>query len=245
MTGPTVLKAAVIGGGPAGLMTAETLAHAGIAVTVYERMPSLGRKFLLAGRGGLNLTHGEPLPGFLARYGAAEPHLRAAVETFPPDALRAWSESLDQPTFIGSSGRVFPQAFKTSPLLRAWLRRLADMGVTVALRHNWTGWDNGGRLRFAHEIGEVTATPDVTVLALGGASWPRLGSDASWTAPLAARGVAIAPLKPSNCGFRVDWSAPFRRYEGAPLKRIAISPYYATPQQFGFEAAIGRTLLAS
>lgn len=220
---PDRKTAAVIGGGPAGLMAAETLARAGIAVTVYDRMPSLGRKFLLAGRGGLNLTHSEPLPGFLDRYGKAGPRLHAAVEAFPPDALRAWSEALGQPTFVGSSGRVFPQAFKTSPLLRAWLQRLDGLGVTFAPRHLWTGWDAGGGLRFAHNGSEVTATPDVTMLTLGGASWPRLGSDGQWTAPLAARGVAVAPLKPSNCGFLVPWSEPFRRHEGAPLKRIAIA----------------------
>jgi len=212
----------VIGGGPAGLMAAEVLARAGIAVTVYDAMPSVGRKFLLAGRGGLNLTHSEPLDRFLTRYGAIDPLLKAAIEHFPPAALRAWAEGLGQEIFTGSSGRVFPRAMKASPLLRGWLRRLGDLGVRVALRHRWRGWSEDGRLRFDHGGREVTATAGVTVLALGGASWPRLGSDAAWTEELAARGVAIAPLAPSNCGFTAAWSEAMRRVEGAPLKRIAL-----------------------
>src|SRR5436305_8438879 len=168
-------EVAVIGAGPAGLMAAEVLAAGGAKVTAYDAMPSAGRKFLMAGRGGLNLTHSEPLPQFLARYGAAEPHLRPAIEAFPPDALRAWSEQLGQPTFIGSSGRVFPQSFKASPLLRAWLRRLDATGVKFALRHRWTGWDSDGRLLFQTPDGERVVQATATVLALGGASWPRLG----------------------------------------------------------------------
>ena len=216
-------SAAVIGGGPAGLMAAEVLARGGVAVTVYEQMPSLGRKFLMAGRGGLNLTHGETLPGFLSRYGDLPPLLRRAIESYPPAALRDWSEGLGQPTFVGSSGRVFPSGFKTSPLLRAWLRRLTDLGVSFALRHRWRGWDEAGRLHFATADKEVLAQRDVTVLALGGASWPRLGSDASWVEILRERGIAIAPLRPSNCGFMVAWSDVFRRFEGQPLKTIAIA----------------------
>ena len=192
-------------------------------VTVYERMPAPGRKFLLAGRGGLNLTHAEDFAAFLTRYGDAPPLLRRAIEAFPPDALRAWCEGLGQPTFVGSSGRVFPKAFKASPLLRAWLRRLTALGVRFAFRHRWTGWDENGRLRFVHGDEEITATPDVAVLALGGASWPRLGSDASWAPVLQQRGVAVTPLRPSNCGFVATWSEAFRRFEGTPLKRIAIS----------------------
>jgi uncharacterized flavoprotein (TIGR03862 family) len=214
--------AAVIGAGPAGLIAAETLARGGIGVTVYERMPSVARKFLLAGRGGLNLTHSEPMPQFLSRYGAAAPALREAIEAFPPERLRAWSEDLGEPTFVGSSGRVFPRSFKTSPLLRAWLGRLNELGVRFAVRHRWTGWDDAGRLRFMRGDEEVSADADVTVLALGGASWPRLGSDASWVPLLEARGITISRLRPANCGFVVPWSEAFRRFEGAPLKRIAI-----------------------
>jgi uncharacterized flavoprotein (TIGR03862 family) len=215
-------SAAVIGGGPTGLMAAEVLARAGVRVTVYDQMPSLGRKFLLAGRGGLNLTHSEDLARFLGRYGDTAPLLRKAIEAFPPDALRAWSEDLGQPTFVGSSGRVFPKSFKTSPLLRAWLRRLGELGVTVRLRHRWQGWDAEGRLRFVSGCEEILTHADVTVLALGGASWPRLGSDAAWVEILRDQDVTIAPLKAANCGFLVVWSEPFRRFEGQPLKLIAI-----------------------
>jgi uncharacterized flavoprotein (TIGR03862 family) len=193
-----------------------------VRVTVYDRMAAPGRKFLLAGRGGLNLTHSEALARFLARYGDAPPLLRRAIEAFPPEALRAWCEGLGQPTFVGSSGRVFPKAMKASPLLRAWLRRLNELGVRFAFRHRWIGWDEGGALRFAHGAEETTVRPDVTILALGGASWPRLGSDASWVPLFQQRGVAIAPLRPSNCGFVANWSEALRRFEGVPLKRIAI-----------------------
>jgi len=205
-------------------MAAETIAQGGADVTVYDAMPSAGRKFLMAGRGGLNLTHSENLPAFLARYGAAMPRLAAAVEAFTPDALRAWAEALGQPTFVGSSGRVFPQAFKASPLLRAWLRRLGDSGVQLTLRHRWTGWDDAGRLRFETPDGPRTVEARATVLALGGASWPRLGSDGAWFKTLAAKGVAIAPLRPANCGFTVAWSDVFKnRFEGEPLKGVALS----------------------
>jgi hypothetical protein len=215
---------AIIGAGPAGLMAAEVLADGGAAVTVYDAMPSAGRKFLMAGRGGLNLTHSEPLPQFLARYGNAVPHLNAAIEAFSPSALREWSEALGQPTFVGSSGRVFPKAFKASPLLRAWLRRLDSKGVQFALRHRWTGWDDDGHLSFETPAGQRTVEARATVLALGGASWPRLGSDGSWVEPLAAKGVAISPLRPANCGFTVAWSDIFRdRFQGQPLKGILLS----------------------
>jgi uncharacterized flavoprotein (TIGR03862 family) len=218
------MTVAVIGAGPAGLMAAEVLAQGGARVTVYDAMPSAGRKLLMAGRGGLNLTHSEPLPDFLRQYGAAQPHLAPAIEAFPPEALRAWSEALGQPTFIGSSGRVFPQGFKASPLLRAWLRRLDAAGVRFALRHRWTGWDGDGRLLFQTPDGERAVDARATVLAPGGASWPRLGSDGGWVDVLAAKGVAISPLRPANCGFAVAWSEMFRsRFEGQPLKGVALS----------------------
>jgi uncharacterized flavoprotein (TIGR03862 family) len=230
---------AVIGAGPAGLMAAEVLAQGGAAVTVYDAMASAGRKFLMAGRGGLNLTHSEKLPSFLTRYGKMAPQLAAAIETFPPDALRVWSEALGQPTFVGSSGRVFPKAMKASPLLRAWLRRLDAMGVQFALRHRWIGWDEQGHLRFWTPDGTIAVEARATVLALGGASWPRLGSDAAWVEILAAKGVTISPLKPANCGFTVAWSDIFRdRFEGQPLKGVALS---FGPRTVRGEAIVTRT----
>jgi uncharacterized flavoprotein (TIGR03862 family) len=218
------MELAVIGAGPAGLMAAEVLVQGGAGVTVYDSMPSAGRKFLMAGRGGLNLTHSEALPAFLARYREAMPLLAPAITAFPPDALREWSEVLGQPTFIGSSGRVFPQAFKASPLLRAWLRRLDAMGVQFKLRHRWTCWDEDGRLLFQTADGLHAVEARATVLALGGASWPRLGSDGAWVEVLGAKGVTISPLRPANCGFTVAWSDVFRdRFEGQPLKGIELS----------------------
>jgi len=217
-------QVAIIGAGPAGLMAAEVLAGGGAGVTVYDAMPSAGRKFLMAGRGGLNLTHSEPLPEFLMRYGEAQPRLAPAISAFPPASLRAWSEALGQPTFIGSSGRVFPTTFKASPLLRAWLRRLDAMGVELALRHRWTGWNDDGQLLFQTPDGKRVVDARATVLALGGASWPRLGSNGAWVETLAAEGVAVSPLRPANCGFTVAWSEIFRdRFEGEPLKGIALS----------------------
>lgn len=205
-------------------MAAEVLAQGGGSVTVYDAMPSAGRKFLMAGRGGLNLTHSEPLPDFLARYREAMPHLRAAVEAFPPNALRDWSAALGQLTFIGSSGRVFPKTFKASPLLRAWLRRLDAAGVQFAFRHRWTGWDAEGRLQFQTPDGALAIAPSATVLALGGASWPRLGSDGAWVDCLAAKGVTVSRLRPANSGFAVAWSDVFRdRFEGQPLKGLALT----------------------
>jgi uncharacterized flavoprotein (TIGR03862 family) len=205
-------------------MAAEVLAQAGTSVTVYDAMPSVGRKFLMAGRGGLNLTHSEALPTFLARYGKATPRLAAAISSFPLDTLREWSEALGQPTFVGSSGRVFPKSFKASPLLRAWLRRLDSIGVQFKLRHRWTGWHDDGHLSFQTPDGKRVVEADATVLALGGASWPRLGSDGAWVETLAERGVTIAPLRSANCGFTVAWSGIFRdRFEGHPLKGIALS----------------------
>lgn len=205
-------------------MAAEVLAAGGAHVTVYERMPSVGRKFLMAGRGGLNITHSDDLERFLVRYGAARPKLRAAIEAFTPQALRVWCDGLGQNTFIGTSGRVFPKAMKSSPLLRAWLRRLAASGVTFKLRHQWTGWDDNGALTFDTPEGAVKVTPDATVIALGGASWPKLGSDGGWVDLLSKADVTVAPLRPANCGFTVDWSEVFRnRSAGQPLKRIELS----------------------
>jgi uncharacterized flavoprotein (TIGR03862 family) len=205
-------------------MAAEVLAGGGASVTLYDRMPSAGRKFLLAGRGGLNLTHSEALEPFLARYGAAMPHLRGAIEAFSPGALQAWCEGLGQATFVGSSGRIFPKAFKSSPLLRAWLRRLDGLRVAFRPRHLWTGWDDDGALLFSTPDRAVTVRVDATVLALGGASWPRLGSDGAWADVLAQAGLKVTPLQPANCGFIAEWSETFRaRFEGEPLKRVALS----------------------
>src|SRR6201996_6052138 len=197
---------AVIGAGPAGLMAAETLAQGGARVTVYDAMPSVGRKFLMAGRDGLNLTHSEPLDAFLSRYREAEPNLAEAIKNFPPDRLHAWCEALGQEAFVGTSGRIFPKSLKASPLLRAWLRRLDQNGVSFSLRHRWTGWNDSGQLIFQTSDGERTVDAHATVLALGGASWPRLGSDGGWVERLAAKQVSIVPLRPANSGFTVNWS---------------------------------------
>ncbi len=206
-------------------MAAEVLSAAGVGVTIYDRMPSVGRKLLMAGRGGLNLTHSEPLAQFCKRYGGASERLAPVLEAFPPKALIAWAEGLGQPTFVGTSGRVFPRAMKASPLLRAWLKRLGSKGVAIRARHDWRGWDESGDLIFARDTGEIVrARPSATVLALGGASWPKLGSTGAWSKILSARGVDVRAFRPSNCGFKVAWSETFRtRFEGAPLKSIAVS----------------------
>ena len=214
---------AIIGAGPAGLMAAERLSAAGCAVTVYDRMPSAGRKLLMAGRGGLNLTHSEALPAFLARYDQAAPFLSPAIDSFSPADLRGWADALGQDTFVGSSGRVFPRSLKTSPLLRAWLSRLIEQGVEFRFRNDWLGWDNAGNLSFDGLDGAERAAADATVLALGGASWPRLGANGSWTTILAAHGIDVSPLRPANCGFCVSWSEVFRaRFEGQPVKNVAV-----------------------
>jgi len=213
---------AVIGGGPAGLMAAEVLALAGVQVDLYDAMPSVGRKFLLAGKGGMNITHSEYLDGFLSRYGARRSEVAALLKDFTPDDLRAWIHGLGIDTFVGSSGRVFPTDMKAAPLLRAWLHRLREAGVRFHMRHRWQGWNADGKLRFATPEGDMSTTASATILALGGGSWARLGSDGAWMPLLAGRGVNLAPLQPSNCGFDVDWSAHFRSgAAGEPLKTVA------------------------
>jgi uncharacterized flavoprotein (TIGR03862 family) len=214
-----VAAVAVIGGGPAGLFAAETLAAAGHSVSVYDRMPSVGRKLLMAGRGGLNLTHSEGFEAFVGRYGPAAVRLRPMLEAFPAAALIAWAEGLGQPTLVGSSGRVFPKALKASPLLRAWLARLAGLGVTIQTRHTWQGWTDDGALRFHTADGEVAERPDATVLALGGASWPKLGSDGAWAAWV----EGVVPFQPANMGFDVAWSPVMQGFAGRPLKGIALT----------------------
>jgi uncharacterized flavoprotein (TIGR03862 family) len=219
------MQAVVIGAGPAGLMAAEALAAQGVRVQVFDAMPSAGRKFLLAGRGGLNLTHSEALDRFITRLRPPAPALHAMVRAFPPEALRAWAEGLGVPTFVGSSGRVFPVDMKAAPLLRAWLHRLRAAGVRFHMRHRWLGWDAQGELRFESPAGEVLMRADAVVLALGGASWPRLGSDGAWQPVLRGAGVAVAPLVPSNCGFDVagGWTPYFaQRFAGQPFKSVAI-----------------------
>ncbi len=215
---------AIIGGGPAGLMAAEVLSQAGIRVDLYDGMPSVGRKFLLAGVGGMNITHSEAYPAFLSRYAERAPQIAPLLRGFDADALCQWIHDLGIETFIGSSGRVFPTDMKAAPLLRAWLKRLRDSGVVIHTRHRWLGWDGHGALRINSPEGEITVKPDATLLALGGGSWSRLGSDGAWMLPLEQRGVGLAPLQPSNCGFEVQaWSELMvSKFAGAPLKNIAI-----------------------
>lgn len=211
-------QVAVIGGGPAGLMAAEVLSAAGHAVTVFEAMPTVARKLLMAGKSGLNITHAEDYDSFRQRFGEAEPRLRAALDDFTPDMLRDWAQGLGQETFVGTSGRVFPTVMKASSLLRAWLARLEAQGVTIRTRHRWTGF-SGEHLVFSTPEGEITIKADAVLLALGGASWPRLGSDAAWVPALAAKGVELSPFRPANCGFDVDWSDVFReRFAGEAVK---------------------------
>mgnify|MGYP000032273915 CR=1 FL=1 len=217
-------RIAVIGGGPAGLAAAEILSQAGLEIDLFDAMPSLGRKFLMAGRGGLNLTHSEPLDRFLTRYGIRSTELGAMVSACTPQSLQDWAEGLGVTTFIGSSGRVFPREMKAAPLLRAWLYRLRSAGVHVHVRHRWLGWTPDGDLRFATPAGEVIQRVDALVLALGGGSWARLGSDGAWMPVLAERGIALAALQPANCGFELAWSEVFRtRFAGEPVKNVIAS----------------------
>jgi uncharacterized flavoprotein (TIGR03862 family) len=219
------LTAVVVGAGPAGLMAAEVLSSHGVAVHVYDAMPSVGRKFLLAGRGGLNLTHAEPLDRFVTRLRPSEPRLQAMVRAFAPDAMRAWAQDLGVSTFVGSSGRVFPVDMKAAPLLRAWLHRLRAAGVVFHMRHRWLGWSEQGALRMQGPQGPSDVAASAVVLALGGASWARLGSDGAWQPVLREAGVEVAPLVPSNCGFDVTggWTPHFAsRFAGQPFKSVAI-----------------------
>jgi hypothetical protein len=217
------MNIAIIGAGPAGLMAAEAASAGGARVDLYDAMASVGRKFLLAGKGGLNLTHSEPSEKFLSRYGVRRGQIAPLLASFGPDALRAWASGLGIKTFVGSSGRVFPKDLRAAPLLRAWLRRLRQAGVQFHMRHRWSGWDEQGALRFTMPEGNGSIQADAVVLALGGGSWPKLGSDASWVPLLAERGLQIAPLQPANCGFDVGWSEHFwTKFAGHPVKSVAI-----------------------
>ena len=214
-------RVAIIGGGPAGLMAAETIRAAGHQVDVYEAKGSPGRKFLIAGKGGLNLTHSDPHALFVSRYRERASEVGAWLADFDGPALRAWAGRFGVETYVGSSGRVFPVDRKAAPLLRGWVRRLKEQGVRLHVQHRWTGWHEDGALRFETPDGQVAVHADAVVLAMGGGSWPQLGSDAAWVAPLAARGIEIAPLQAANCGFDIDWTAYFRdRQAGAPLKPV-------------------------
>jgi uncharacterized flavoprotein (TIGR03862 family) len=214
---------AVVGGGPAGLMAAETAAAAGVRVDLYERMGSVGRKFLIAGKGGLNLTHSEAFEGFVERFGVRRNDTRRWLAQFDADALRAWAADLGIETFIGSSGRVFPMDLKAAPLLRSWVRRLRTSGVRFHVNHRWLGWTDSGALRFSANSSDLEVQADAVVFAFGGGSWAILGSDGSWQAPMRERGIDVVALKPSNCGFDVNWTPFLReRHAGAPIKPVAI-----------------------
>lgn len=215
---------AVIGGGPAGLMAAEVLCQGGIKVDLFDAMPSVGRKFLMAGKGGMNITHSEPLHSFAKRYGTREKNIAPLLDKFNPEALREWIRTLGIETFVGSSGRVFPLEMKAAPLLRAWLHRLREAGVSFHMRHRWLGWDEHNALRFTTQDAEKSVQADAVILALGGGSWARLGSDGLWVPLLEQRGIPVAALKPANCGFDTHWSEHFSsRFAGEPVKTVVLS----------------------
>lgn len=247
----TTCEVAIIGGGPAGLMAADAASAAGARVCVFDRMASVGRKFLLAGKGGLNLTHAEPRAKFLTRFDA--PALIPLLEQFDAEAIRAWASDLGVPTVIGSSSRVFPADHKAAPLLRRWLRHLRQQGVCFAMHHRWQGWHVDGAAKFSTPTGEVSVPAPAIVLALGGASWPRLGSDGHWTSLLSTRGIPLAPLVPANCGFEVAWSAHLRaRFAGAPVKPVRASSAGMVPQtgefilsEYGLEGGLIYALSAA
>ncbi len=223
---------AIIGAGPAGLMAAEVLSQHGLPVAIYDAMPSAGRKFLMAGKGGMNITHAEPFEQFLSRYGARRTELEAMITAFSPQTLRDWVQGLGIETFVGSSGRVFPTEMKAAPLLRAWLHRLRSSGVSFHMRHRWLGWTDTGLLAFENQQGQCNIKADAVILALGGGSWPQLGSNAAWLPILSQRGVALSPLQPANCGFEVAWSEFFRsRFAGQPLKSVVLNVEHQTRQQ--------------
>ncbi|HEY9081364.1 TIGR03862 family flavoprotein [Magnetovibrio sp.] len=252
---PSHVQFAIVGGGPAGLMAAEALIDHGAHVHIFDAMPSLGRKFLMAGKSGLNLTHDEPFKLFLGRFGVSREHLEPALTDFKPGAIRAWAYELGVETFVGTSGRVFPKDFKAAPLLRAWLHRLRDRGATIHVRHKWTGWaqdETDATLHFETPDGTALVHADATVLALGGASWPKLGSDGAWVTPLHDKGVEIAALRPANCGFDVAWSDYLKEhFAGAPLKSVRLSfgdqavPGDAVVTQTGLEGGPVYTLSAA
>jgi len=213
----------IIGGGPAGLMAAEQLTQAGHKVDLYDAMPTVGRKFLLAGLGGLNITHSEPYEAFCQRYSHGQSTLKPILDDFTPTHLRQWCDELGVKTFIGTSGRVFPEAMKAAPLLRTWLTRLRENGLTIYPKHRWLGWDDAGQIKLQSPEGELTRSYDVLILALGGGSWKKLGSDGQWMPILEEQGVATSPLLPSNCGFLSNWSEHLKtNFAGSPLKSVAI-----------------------
>lgn len=237
-------RVTVIGAGPAGLMAAETLARQGIGVDVFDAMPSVGRKFLMAGKGGLNLTHAEPASDFGGRFGSRAAWMASHLGGFGPEQLRRWAAELGIETFVGSSGRVFPTGMKAAPLLRAWLHRLRGLGVAIRVRHRWQGWNADGALVFTTPDGPLVWPADTTILALGGASWPQLGSDAAWLPWLQQRGIQVAAFRPANCGFDVPWGEHFRtRFAGEPVKNVAAGCHSpdGTPWQRAGEFLISTT----